>query len=110
MISLRERNCHSPEGSAPLSDADEDDLMKQIRGWKLIRNKPHHIEQQFQFSGFVHAMAFANRVAQLAESENHHPKICISYNKVNIQLFTHKVNGLHENDFIMAAKINGLNM
>ena len=110
MIALTEKNCHSPEGSAPLSDAEEDDLMKQIRGWKLIRGEPHRIEREFQCSSFARAMAFANRAAQLAESEHHHPKICISYDKVTIQLSTHKIDGLHENDFIMAAKITGLYM
>lgn len=66
------------------------------------------IQRAFAFNDFLEAMTFVNKVAVLAESEGHHPDIQISYNKVVIELSTHAVKGLTENDFILAAKINGL--
>lgn len=72
----------------------------------LIRDGTHKIRKQFKFKDFKKAMEFVNEVADLAESEGHHPDIKIVYNKVQLDLFTHAVGGLSENDFIMASKIN----
>jgi 4a-hydroxytetrahydrobiopterin dehydratase len=64
--------------------------------------------RRFEFRDFVQAMRFVNRVADLAEQQGHHPDIAIHWNKVDLTLWTHKIGGLHENDFILAAKINRL--
>ena len=76
-------------------------------GWSLSENA-RRISKRFSFPTFPDAIAFVERVAELAETEGHHPDFEIHYNKVDAILWTHKINGLHENDFIMAAKINEL--
>lgn len=74
-------------------------------GWEMEEDA---IKRKFKFKDFKAAMTFVNRVAEIAESENHHPDIKISYNKVKIKLSTHAIKGLSENDFIVAAKIDKL--
>jgi len=68
----------------------------------------HHLEKDYHFSDFVEALAFTNLIGALAEEEGHHPDILVTYGKVKIQLYTHKINGLSESDFILAAKCDGL--
>ncbi len=108
-MNLNKKHCVPCEGGIPpLSNEKEDELMKQIPDWLLVRDGTHKITRQFKFKNFIEAMKFVNEVADLAESEGHHPDIKIVYNKVRLDLFTHAVGGLSENDFIMAAKINNL--
>jgi 4a-hydroxytetrahydrobiopterin dehydratase len=80
-------------------------LMDQVPGWELEENK---LARRFRFKDFAASMAFVNRVAELAEAEGHHPDIYISWNRVRLDLTTHAIKGLSQNDFIMAAKINEL--
>ncbi|HNA61976.1 MAG TPA: 4a-hydroxytetrahydrobiopterin dehydratase [Rhabdochlamydiaceae bacterium] len=75
-------------------------------GWKVVDE--HHLEKEYRFADFKSALAFTNRVGVLAEEEGHHPDILLSWGKVVIQLWTHKINGLSESDFILAAKIDAL--
>ncbi len=75
--------------------------------WELSQGADR-LSRTFAFKDFREAMAFVNRVADLAEEEGHHPDLAIHWNRVDVLLWTHKINGLHENDFIMAAKINAL--
>ena len=89
-----------------MTDADIETYMREIRGWELIRTEPKQIRKKFSFKNFKEAMQFINKVAELAESEGHHPDIHIFYNRVVLELWTHAVGGLSENDFIMAAKID----
>lgn len=70
--------------------------------WKIVDE--HHLEREYSFKNFKEALAFTNKVGEIAEEENHHPDIYLSYGKVKIQLWTHRINGLSENDFIFAAK------
>ncbi|MDR7871297.1 MAG: 4a-hydroxytetrahydrobiopterin dehydratase [Tissierellaceae bacterium] len=94
-------------GTAPLNSDEIDALVKNLDdGWKVVNY--HHIEKTYQFKDFKHALDFTNRVGELAESEGHHPDIYLSWGKVIIKLWTHKINGLHENDFIIVAKIDEL--
>ena len=79
--------------------------MKKIDGWTTDNKK---ISKTFKFADFKEAMKFVNKVADLAENEGHHPDINISYNKVEIILWTHAIGGLSTNDFIVAAKIDQL--
>lgn len=95
-------------GTPPLSDQEENEMLKQISGWLLLRDGTHKLRRQFKFKTFKEAIPFVNKVAQIAESEGHHPDIYIFYNKVQLDLFTHAAGGLSENDFIVAAKINQL--
>ncbi len=83
------------------------DMLKNLNGWELVENAGK-IEKKYKFANFVEAMAFINKVAEIAEQEGHHPDIFVSYSRVTITLFTHKINGLHMNDFIVAAKIDAL--
>lgn len=76
------------------------------RNWNVIEE--HHLEKTFSFKDFKEALDFTNKVGELAEQENHHPDILLSWGKVKITLFTHKINGLSESDFILAAKIGEL--
>jgi 4a-hydroxytetrahydrobiopterin dehydratase len=77
-----------------------------VPGWELRDGTS--IRRRFRFRDFREAMAFVNRVAELAEAEGHHPDISISYARVRIDLTTHVIHALSDNDFIMAAKIDGL--
>lgn len=81
-------------------------LLKLTVAWDVVDHKK--IRRTFQFADFVQAMDFVNSVAKIANAENHHPDIHIFYNKVTLELWTHTVNGLSENDFILAAKIEQL--
>ena len=106
-MDLKEKQCVPCRvGMPPLSNQEEDRLKKELPSWTLTREKIHLLEKSYQFSDFREAMIFVNRVADLANSENHHPDICIHYNRVDLTLFTHKISGLHENDFILASKID----
>jgi len=89
--------------SLPLEEARS--LLQQVSGWQIRGNK---LEKTFKFADFVSAMSFLNRVAEVAEAEGHHPDFCVHYSKVEMTLWTHAAGGLTENDFILAAKIDGL--
>lgn len=106
-MDLTQKHCVPCEGGTPpLPDQKEDELKTHISQWLLVRDGTHKITRQFKFENFKEAIAFVNKVADLAESEGHHPDIKIVWNKVQLDLFTHAVGGLSENDFIMAAKID----
>jgi 4a-hydroxytetrahydrobiopterin dehydratase len=91
------------KGSAPLKGNDLQSLFKQLApGWKLIDE--HHLEKEYRFKNFQQALDFTNKVGALAEQEGHHPDIYLTWGLVKILLWTHKINGLSENDFILAAK------
>jgi 4a-hydroxytetrahydrobiopterin dehydratase len=74
--------------------------------WQIIDD--HHLEKEFKFKDFQEALDFVNSVGQLAELQGHHPDIYLSWGKVKLTLWTHKINGLHKNDFILAAKVDEL--
>jgi 4a-hydroxytetrahydrobiopterin dehydratase len=103
---LTQRHCVPCEGGTPPMDADTArEMMEQVPGWELGDNK---LTRRFKFRDFREAMAFVNRVADLAEAEGHHPDIHISWNRVRLELTTHAIKGLSDNDFIMAARTNEL--
>jgi 4a-hydroxytetrahydrobiopterin dehydratase len=103
-IELAARKCKPlTAGSSPLSEAEVKELAKEVPDWQ-VENKS--LKKTSRFKDFDEAMAFVNRVADIARAEDHHPDICISYNKVEQTLTSHKIGGLSENDFIMAAKIS----
>lgn len=76
------------------------------QSWRVLGE--HHLEREYKFKDFREALEFTNRVGALAEEQNHHPDIYLSWGKVRVILWTHKVDGLTESDFVMAAKIEGL--
>jgi len=93
------------KNSSALSDSDIQSLLNELKGWKVDSNSD--LEQIFKiytFRDFVTAQVFANVIADLAEQENHHPRICLEWGKVTLSWWTHSVSGLFINDFIMAAR------
>jgi len=95
-------------GIPPLVEGKENEYLKEVEGWSLIREGIHRIKKEFYFEDFKEAMKFVNKVADLAEEEGHHPNIYIFYDEVVLELHTHAIKGLHLNDFVMAAKINAI--
>ena len=109
MPNLAEKNCiPCDDPNIPkLSLGEAGQLNKQIEGWTLEEKNDHlQISKQFIFKDFKESLEFVNKVGKIAEEQNHHPNLYIIYNKVKVILYTHVIRGLHENDFIMAAKID----
>ena len=75
-------------------------------GWQIVDG--HHLEKEYRFPDFRQALEFTNRIGELAEEVNHHPEICVTWGRATITLWTHKIDGLTESDFILAAKIDQL--
>lgn len=87
----------------PLKGDAVKNLQTKLDGeWKVVNE--HHLEKEFEFDNFQQALDFTNRVGQVAEQENHHPDIFLTWGKVNLKIWTHNIDGLSENDFILAAK------
>jgi len=94
-------------GVPPLAGKELADLTQQLgHDWRVVDG--HHLEKEFTFPDFKSALAFTNRVGALAESEGHHPDILLAWGKVRITIWTHKIDGLTESDFILAAKAEQL--
>ena len=111
MSDLTQKKCVPCEGGIPsLERAKIEELIKEVPGWEIVELDGYvQIVRIFSFKNFKAALRFVNQVGDLAETESHHPDIFLySWNKVRLSLYTHAISGLHENDFIMAAKINGL--
>ncbi len=106
MNDLLKKKCVPCEGGAvPLSRSDAQDYLDEVPGWTMDE-KGQKISKEFKFQDFIGAINFVERVADVAEMEDHHPDIHIHYNKVLLELWTHAIGGLSENDFIVAAKID----
>lgn len=104
-MDLSSKKCVSCQGGIPsLSGEEIQKYLAEISDWEVLENKK--IKKEFKFKDFKEAIIFVNKVAEIAEQEDHHPDIYIDYNKVILELWTHKIGGLHENDFILASKIN----
>src|SRR5947209_1393000 len=98
-------------GTPPLPIEEARAMLDQVPGWELMEPAEGEagvpmLVRRFRFKDFAEAMAFVNRVADLAEAEGHHPDIHISWNRVRLELTTHAIKGLSENDFILAAKVD----
>ena len=107
MTGLTERTCVPCRGGVPpLTESEANALLEQTAGWTLIDGQ--RIERSFEFGNFRDALGFVDGVGALAEEQGHHPDITFGWGYAKISLYTHKIGGLHENDFIMAAKINRL--
>ncbi len=106
-MDLTKKKCIPCEGGvSALNEKEIAELKKHISAeWKVTDKK---ISREFSFVNFLHTMDFVNKVAELAEQEGHHPVMHVYYGRAEIELWTHAINGLSENDFIMAAKIDEL--
>lgn len=108
MNELAEKECVPCKGGVPpLKGEPLQKLLAQLGGgWQVVNE--HHLEKEYTFENFRDALAFTNRVGELAEKQNHHPDIHLAWGKVKITIWTHKIDGLTESDFVMAAKIEAL--
>ena len=105
MSELAKKNCVPCKGGVPPLKGDIiKTLQNHVMDWMVIED--HHLERTFNFPDFKTALDFVNRVGAKAEEEGHHPDIALAWGKVEITIWTHKINGLTESDFIMAAKID----
>ena len=109
MSDLAEGECVPCKGGIPpLAGQELDDLHARLgHDWQLIDE--HHLEKEYKFANFVAAQEFVNRVGELAEEVNHHPEIRFSWGWVRLIIYTHKIDGLTESDFVWAAKADRLN-
>jgi 4a-hydroxytetrahydrobiopterin dehydratase len=110
MEELTQLKCTACRGGDPtLTDAEIDGLQPQVPEWRVIEvDGVKRLERVFTFKDFVAALAFTNMVGDLAEEEGHHPAILTEWGRVKVTWWTHKIKGLHRNDFIMAAKTDEL--
>lgn len=110
MTRLTESRCEPCRGDVPpLDDAQIRSLSEQAPDWQVIeRDGIKRLSREFKFDDFRGALDFTVRVGELAEREDHHPDIHLSYGRVRIEVWTHKIKGLHQNDFIIAAKTDAL--
>jgi 4a-hydroxytetrahydrobiopterin dehydratase len=108
MENLSDKTCIPCQGNIPpLQGQALNQLAQQLSGgWKIVNG--HHLEKEYLFKDFKTALHFTNLVGQLAEQINHHPDLHLSWGKVIVQIWTHKINGLVESDFIFAAKCDKL--
>ena len=106
-IVLRNKRCIPCEGGLPsLNQGQEDEFLKAVPQWTMMRDGTHRIKRQFQFKDFGEAIIFVNEIASVVDDQNHHPDISIFYNKVVLEFHTHAIGGLSENDFIVACLID----
>jgi 4a-hydroxytetrahydrobiopterin dehydratase len=107
MSELADRECVPCRGGVPPMGAEEiQKLLGQLAGWETVGE--HHLRKQYKFKNFREALDFVNRVGELAEEQGHHPDICFGWGQAEITIWTHKINGLTESDFVLAAKIDKL--
>jgi 4a-hydroxytetrahydrobiopterin dehydratase len=94
-------------GVPPLKGKELADLAEKLGGgWRVV--KEHHLEKSYAFKDFKEALAFTNAVGEIAEAEGHHPDIALAWGKVGLTIWTHKIDGLTESDFVLAAKADAV--
>jgi len=110
MSELVQLKCIPCRGGEPtVTESETAEFAAQVPDWQIVeRESIRRLERIFKFKNFVQALAFTNRVGELAEAEGHHPAILTEWGKVTVTWWTHKIRGLHRNDFIMAAKTDQL--
>jgi 4a-hydroxytetrahydrobiopterin dehydratase len=107
MSGLAERDCVPCKGGVPpMTAAEVASLLPQLPGWEAVAD--HHLRKTYKFKDFEQALAFVNRVGSMAEAQWHHPDIHLAWGKVAIEIWTHKIDGLTESDFVFAAKCDVL--
>jgi len=107
MSELAGRECVPCRGGVPPLKGDEiQDLISKLDQWSVVSE--HHLTKVYKFRDFKESLAFVNRVGELAEQQGHHPDICFGWGRVEVTIWTHKIDGLTESDFILAAKIDQL--
>jgi 4a-hydroxytetrahydrobiopterin dehydratase len=106
-MSLAEKSCvPCRAGVPPLKGKQLEEFGREIPEWEVVNE--HHLKRTFKFPDFVQALAFVNKVGEVAETEGHHPDISLGWGKAEITTWTHSIDGLTESDFILAAKVDRL--
>jgi 4a-hydroxytetrahydrobiopterin dehydratase len=106
-MGLSEKTCVPCRGGVPpLTGEEIEPLARQVEDWSVVDN--HHIQKSFTFPDFQLALEFVNKVGGIAEEQGHHPDIELSWGRAGVTIWTHKIDGLTESDFILAAKIDGI--
>lgn len=110
MSDLNQQVCEACNADAPrVTEEEMQALMKDVPDWQLVETEGiKQLQRVFTFGNFAKALAFTNRVGELAEEQQHHPAILTEFGKVTVTWWTHKIKGLHKNDFIMAARTDTL--
>ncbi|MGI8732662.1 MAG: 4a-hydroxytetrahydrobiopterin dehydratase [Pyrinomonadaceae bacterium] len=107
MSELANRDCIPCRGGVPPLQGEEiEKLLGELRGWSVVSN--HHLNKVYKFADFREALVFVSRVGEVAEEQGHHPDICFGWGRAELTIWTHKIDGLTESDFILAAKIDRL--
>ena len=108
MTALAEKECVQCKGGvAPLKGSELNKMKEQLDGgWQVVNE--HHLEKEYKFRDFREALGFTNKVGELAEAQGHHPDIYLAWGKVKVTIWTHKIDGLTESDFVLAAKADRL--
>ena len=109
MSDLHQKNCIPCKGGVlPFDISEIHKYLKQVDGWNVKKNKDEYyfLEKDFKFENFLESQKFVNSVGNLAETQGHHPDIVFGWGYAKVQIFTHKIKGLVESDFILAAKID----
>ena len=105
MTELANRNCVPCRGDTPPLKGEElEGLRQQVPDWEVVEE--HHLRRAFKFKNFREALGFVNRVGELAEEQGHHPDISFGWGYAEVTVFTHKIDGLTESDFVFAAKVD----
>jgi 4a-hydroxytetrahydrobiopterin dehydratase len=107
-MDLSNKSCVPCSGGVPPLQSDRiRELHRELGGgWRVVRD--HHLSGEFEFKDFAEALAFVNRVGAIAEQEGHHPDLYLAWGRVRVEIWTHKIDGLTESDFILAAKIDAM--
>jgi 4a-hydroxytetrahydrobiopterin dehydratase len=106
-MSLSDKSCVPCRGGVPpLQGAELENMKAQVSGWQVVDG--HHLFKSYALPDFATALAFVNRISETAEREGHHPDLFLAWGKVEAKIWTHKISGLTESDFILAAKIDRL--
>ncbi len=107
MTELASKTCVPCRGDTPpLKGAELEELSRRLPAWEVVRE--HHLRKEFQNRNFRETLDFVNRVGEMAEEQGHHPDIAFGWGKAEVTIFTHKIDGLTESDFVFAAKVDEL--
>ena len=105
MAELAERHCVPCRGGVPpLAGEEVEVLLAQLEAWEVVNG--HHLRKTYRFEDFRESLDFVNRIGEVAEQQGHHPDICFGWGKAEVTIWTHKIDGLTESDFVLAAKID----
>ena len=106
-MKLKDKKCDCATGNVQrLTQEGIEALLKEVKDWKVVDD--HHLRKEYTFKKYLEAVQFVNQLAAIAEEQNHHPNIYLTWGKVRVEIYTHVVNGLTDNDFILAAKYDAL--